>query len=310
MQFEHKLKIADIVIALQSNLPLETVPQDAKTGQVSRHFETFFYKGRKSPDIIIKIRPASRFRYIHQPKKLFTAYHFQDGKANWEFLEKEGAYVYESHFKDKKQMLINSHFDRVAAYLFPDTPGKDLLRISAVVYDFLQILLMNYLAQRNLGIIVHSAGIKDVDGRGLLFPGSSGCGKTTTAKLWNTHTRAIVLNDDRVIIRRNNGRFLLYSSPWHGGFWDYRESSISPAPLTRVFFLHHSSRNVLQRISKKDAFNSLYPAIYPTFWDKKNLENVATFCQDLVNTVPCYSLGSVKKKEAIHFVRKHARSAV
>jgi hypothetical protein len=310
LRYEHKLKIADIIITLQSSLPLETRPLDPQIGRVARHFETFLYKGKKKTDINIKIRPTARFRHIHKPKKLFTAYHFQDGNTNWEFFEKDGVYIYESTFKEKKQMLINNRFDRVEAHLFPDTPDKKSLRASAIVYDFLQVLLINYLAQRDLGIVVHSAGVRDVDGRGLLFPGKSGCGKSTTAQLWHTHTRATVLNDDRVVIRRDNGKFFLYTSPWHGGFRDYRDSSMRSAPLTRIFFLYHSPRNVLRRISKKDAFNSLYSSLFTTFWDKGNMEKVAIFCQDLVNSIPCYNLGFVNNKEAVHFVRKHVRDAV
>jgi hypothetical protein len=63
-------------------------------------------------------------------------------------------------------------------------------------------------------------------------------------------------------------------------------------------------RNRVRQIFEKEAFNLLYPALFPTFWDKECLENIVSFAQDLLNSVPCYSLGFVNDKRVIGFVRK------
>jgi len=74
--------------------------------------------------------------------------------------------------------------------------------------------------------------------------------------------------------------------------------------LDKIFFIYHASKNTVREVSKKEAFNLLYPAIFPTFWDKKCLENIASFCQDLIKDIPCYSLGFVNDERVIRFVRK------
>ncbi|GAF88373.1 unnamed protein product, partial [marine sediment metagenome] len=150
----------------------------------------------------------------------------------------------------------------------------------------------------------HAIGVKDLDGRGLLFAGKSGCGKSTTARLWHKRSKAMVLNDDRIIVRKVRGKFLIYGSPWHGEFSDYLTSRIESASLEKLFFIHHSLKNTVRRISQKKAFSVLYPALFPTFWDKECLENIVSFCQNLIKSVPCYSLGFVGDKKIIEFVRK------
>ncbi len=201
-------------------------------------------------------------------------------------------------------MLVNKTFDKVTAYLLPKQNKGLVWNITDIIYDFLQVLLINYFAQRNSGIFTHSVGIKDVDGKGLLFAGKSGAGKSTTARLWHKHSKAMVLNDDRIIVRKVNGKFFIHGSPWHGEFSDYLGSRIETALLKKLFFIHHSPKNIATQIPPKPAFNLLYPALFPTFWDKECLENIAAFCDDLVKNVSCFNLGFAKDKSVIGFVRK------
>ena len=114
----------------------------------------------------------------------------------------------------------------------------------------------------------------------------------------------MVLNDDRIIVRKNDGKFFIYGAPWHGEFGDYLASRIDSAPIDKLFFIHHAPRNNVRHIREKEAFNSLYPAIFPTFWDKGCLENIVSFCQDLVEGTPCFSLGFVNDRRVIDFVRR------
>lgn len=300
-----KLKIADIIIELQSKFGLEPLTKEEQRRRVAERFNNFFYNGREKPHIRIKVKITDELPKIHKVKHVFTTYHFQDGSENWRLLKKDGAYIYKNPLKDKRQlMLINRSFDRITAYLLPKKHKGRVWRIDDIIYDFLQVLLINYFALHKKGIFVHSIGVKDLDGKGLLFAGKSGCGKTTTAKLWHSNSKAMVLNDDRIIVRKFNGKFFIYGSPWHGEFSDYLYSKIESAPLEKLFFIHHAPKNIAREISQKKAFNLLYPALFPTFWDKENLENVVSFCESLIKHIPCYSLGFVNNKKVIGFVRK------
>lgn len=305
MKTKVKLKIADIIIKIQSRFGLEPLTKQEQKDRVAERFNNFFYDGRQKPHIKIKVKIVNKLPKIYRAKHVFTTYHFQDRSENWRLLKKDDTYIYKSPLKEKKQlMLVNRTFDRIVAYLLPKKHKGWVWRVDDIIYDFLQVLLINYFALHKKGIFVHSIGVKDLDGKGLLFAGKSGCGKTTTAKLWHNNSKAMVLNDDRIIVRKNNGKFFIYGSPWHGEFSDYLYSKIESAPLEKLFFIHHAPKNTVRQISQKKAFNLLYPALFPTFWDKEYLENIVLFCQGLIKNVACYSLGFVNNKKVIGFVRK------
>ena len=68
-------------------------------------------------------------------------------------------------------------------------------------YPLDELLLQGLLA-RGRGAEIHACGIADGSGRGLLFVGQSGAGKTTMARLWEGERGITVLSDDRIILRR------------------------------------------------------------------------------------------------------------
>ncbi len=305
MKTEVKLKIADIIIEMQSDFAFEQLTKEEQRLQVAERFNNFFYSGKKEPDILVNVEIVDKLPQIRKAEPVFITYHFQDGSENWRLLKKGNTYIYKSPLKDKRQlMLVNETFDRVTAYLLPKKDKGWVWGLSDIIYDFLQVLLISYCAQEKRGIFTHAVGVKDLDGRGLIFAGKSGSGKSATARLWHKHSKAMVLNDDRIIVRKVNGKFFIYGSPWHGEFSDYLASRIKSAPLKKLLFIHHSLKNTARSLSEKSAFNFLYPTLFPTFWDRECLENIVSFCQDLIRSVPCYSLGCVNDKKVIGFVRK------
>lgn len=310
MFYNVKLQIAGVIIQMHSKYEVglkdDVSASDKKTSdnEPGERYKNFLYKGEREPDIKIKVELVKKLPDTKRIKSIFITTHFQDGSENWRLLRRNGGFIYKSPVESKKvYATINRTFDRTTIYLLPKKEKGYVWNIADIIYDFLQVLLINYLAQRNDGIFTHAFGVRDLDRKGLLFAGKSGCGKSTTARFWHKHSKAMVLNDDRIIVRKFNGKFFIHGSPWHGEFSDYLASRIESAPLKKLFFIHHSPKNIARQISEKRAFSLLYPALFPTFWDKEYLENVASFCQDLVKKVPCYSLGFVNDKKVIGFVR-------
>jgi len=317
-----KLKIADVVIQVESHFPLEQpTKKEEQPHQAAERYKNFFYKGGKTPDIRINLEIVEKLPRILKAKPVFITYHFENGSENWRLFKKDNTYIYKSPQKNKKQvMLINRTFDRVSAYLLPKEEKvaltdkrREFIKknkgfvwdISDIIYDFLQVLLINYLAvTKKDGIFTHAFGVKDTRKSGLLFAGKSGSGKTTLAKIYHKHSKAIVLNDDRIIVRRKNDNFYIYGSPWHGDFSDYLMSRIESARLKHIFFLRKSKENSAKPISMSRAFKFLYPAMFPTFWDREGMEMISIFLTDLLSKVTCFRLKFKKNKSVIDFVRK------
>ncbi len=319
---EVNLKIADVIIRMQSRFPLEQLTkEEEQTHQAAERYKNFFYKGRQIPHIVIKVEIVDRLPEITKANPVFITRHFQDGSENWRLLRKDNTYIYKSPLKDKKQlMLVNEAFNRVTAYLLPkeqkialtgkrrefikDNKGF-VWNTSDIIYDFLQVLLINYLAvTRKDGIFTHSMGVKDISKNGLLFTGKSGAGKSTLARTYYKHSKALVLNDDRIVVRKIKNDFYIYGSPWHGDFSDYLMSRIEKAKLKGIFFLQKAKENSVKAISSGKAFKFLYPAMFPTFWDRKGTQIIALFLSELLSEVDCFRLKFRKDKSVIDFVRR------
>lgn len=299
------LKIADLIIRLESKFPLKKLNKEEQEVLFSERYKNFIYSGNSHPDILIKIKIVPRLPKIIERKTIFITHHFQDGEENWRLLKVGNYYIYSSPLKDKLIWArINKGFDNITAYLVPDKNNNWAWKYEDIVYDFLQVVLISYFAQRKKGVFAHAVGIKDVNKAGLIFIGKSGAGKSTIARIWYSRSKAIILNDDRIIIRKNKGGFFIYGSPWHGAFSDYLASRIESAQLKKIMFIYHSKKNKVSSVSGRHAFVSLYPAMFPPFWDKGFLDNASSLFQELIKCVPCYKMGFRNDEKVISFVRK------
>lgn len=151
------------------------------------------------------------------------------------------------------------------------------------------------------GILVHSAGII-LNGEGIIFSGISGAGKTTISRLWQKRGDVTLLSDDRIIIRKENGQYFVYGTPWPG---EGRASSSEKAPLKRVLFLSKAAQNTLILIEKKEALRRLVTQCFPALWDRRIIDFAIKFCAELVGDIPCFSFGFVPNESAVEFIEKN-----
>jgi hypothetical protein len=294
------LRIADVVIHVRSKFPGKLFSK-----KDSWRLQNFIYQGDEKPDITLDVHVVDKLPGLAGAKKFFTTIHPQTRTLSWSLYKKNGRYVLRS-FRAETQhdVVLNAAFDRGTAY-FPSGASKKsswAWDIDILIHDAIQIILINYLTQRD-GIFLHAVGLKDVDGTGRVFVGESGAGKSTTARLWHTNSRAVILNDDRIIVRKRDGNFIIYGSPWHGDFNDYLATRTGSAVIPCLHFIYHCKKNVLKPISKGQAFGLLYPNIFPVFWNKEGVKRTLSFCHDMIESLPCRSLGFRKEKSVIRFVR-------
>lgn len=294
-----KMQIAGIIIQMESKFKGELFARED-----GWRYDSFVYEGTQKCHIILKVKVVDKLPKLSGAKRLFLTIHPDSNKNNWSLHKKKRSYILRTFVLNKKQhIVLNFAFDEGTVYVLPDKEGNLKWRLRDIVYDSLQIILINYLIQRD-GVIVHAIALKDTDNKGIIFAGRAGSGKSTLARLWHKHSRAMILNDDRIIIRKIKERFFIYGSPWHGDFNDYLVSTVDSAKLTKLLFIHHARKNSLKSVSGKESFNLFYPSIFPAIWDKKGLSKTIIFCQDLLKNIPSYSLGFSRDKKIIDFVRK------
>lgn len=145
-------------------------------------------------------------------------------------------------------------------------------------------LLMIHRLSRGEGVEVHAVGVVDESGRGHLFLGHSGAGKSTTAQLWNSLPGAQVLSDDRMILRGHNGAIWMYGTPWHG---DAGVAAPQCAPLSRMYLLEHAGRNELIPMHKGQAAAELFARSFVPYHSSVGLEFTLSFVDRVAQRTPC-----------------------
>ena len=215
--------------------------------------------------------------------------------ANGELLFDSGA-VWRL-FRDRDRFRIE-----LRSWAFGDDPYKialfdssftrgEILHTPAVAhlnpldYPLDEILIANLLG-RGRGVELHSCGVIDREGRGHLFVGMSGAGKTTTARLWGDAASGIV-SDDRVIVREENGAMWMYGTPWHG---EAELSMPGGAPLAGVYLLVQSPSTSIEPLPHPVAVARLFGCAFPPFYDADAVAFTLEFLERLADRVPVREL--------------------
>jgi radical SAM protein with 4Fe4S-binding SPASM domain len=135
------------------------------------------------------------------------------------------------------------------------------------------------------GAFIHAAGVS-LKGRGLLFAGPSEAGKSTIVKMLKG--RAKILCDDRIIVRKETGGFLIHGTWSHGEIPDVSPDS---APLSALFFLRQSRQNRLERIrDPKAVLKDLLPRLVRPLVTADWWERALALAGGIVAEIPCYNM--------------------
>lgn len=100
-----------------------------------------------------------------------------------------------------------------------------------------------------------------VDGECYLFTAKSGTGKSTHTKLWRKllKDRAVMVNDDKPLIRADRNGVTIFGTPYNG---KHRLSTNIAVPLKAVCLLERSQDNHIRQITKEEAYMILVQQTY------------------------------------------------
>ena len=152
-------------------------------------------------------------------------------------------------------------------------------------YPLDQLLLMYHLAERG-GVLTHAAG-GAIHGVGMIFPGRSGAGKSTISRQLVGVPGVQLLSDDRMIVRKMEGGFRAFGTPWPG---DAKIAVNDSAPLRAICFLAHGAEHKLAEITPAKAMELLMPVTSLPWFDKDVLPSALATCEELVSTVAAFQL--------------------
>lgn len=138
------------------------------------------------------------------------------------------------------------------------------------------------------GIIFHSSAIA-VDGNAYLFTAPSGTGKSTHARLWREllGDKAIMINDDKPIIRYIDGDFYVYGTPWNG---KHRLDTNGRAKIKAICAIRQAKENSIRKADCSEMLITiLNQTIRPTEVDK--VDKLFGLIDKMLGSVDLYSMG-------------------
>jgi AAA domain len=151
-------------------------------------------------------------------------------------------------------------------------------------YPLDELVMIHRLA-RGEGVEIHAVGVVDEAGRGHLFVGHSGAGKSTLARLWLRESSALVLSDDRIILRQRGGRIWMHGTPWHG---DAGIASPEAAPLCGAYLIEHGSRPELRALPKGRAVAELLARSFVPHYSAEAMDFTLGFLARVARETPCF----------------------
>lgn len=155
--------------------------------------------------------------------------------------------------------------------------------------------LCDYTLSEVDGIIFHSSAIM-VDDEAYLFTAPSGTGKSTHTRLWREllGDRAVMINDDKPIIRYIDGDFYVYGTPWNG---KHRLDTNARAKIKAICKIYQAKENTITKADSTEMLLTiLNQTIRPTELDK--MDKLLNIIDKMLTSVKLYSLGCNISREA------------
>ena len=158
------------------------------------------------------------------------------------------------------------------------------------------MMLMFALSTACRDALLMHASVTMKDGKGYLFLGKSGTGKSTHSQLWiNNIGGCELLNDDNPVLRVVDGQVHVYGTPWSGKTPCYRNVDV---PVGAIVDLHQAKKNVIRRQSMLEAYASIYVSFSGYRFIKSMANGLHATNEKIVSSVPCYSLDCLPNAEA------------
>lgn len=147
---------------------------------------------------------------------------------------------------------------------------------------------------------LHSSLVRRAQGDALLFTAPSGTGKSTQAGLWEQFAGADTLNGDRSILRRVDGVWTAFGSPFAGTSGIYRNEH---APVRALIVLRQAPENTIRRLSLAEAFRAIYSESVLPRWNTGAHQHVIALVTAIVAEVPVYQLACTPDERAVALLR-------
>lgn len=172
-----------------------------------------------------------------------------------------------------------------------------------VLNNFL-MMLYAFNAARHHTLLMHASVVATETGKGYLFLGKSGTGKSTHTGLWlQQFSDCHLLNDDNPIVHVDSlgKQATVFGSPWSGKTPCYRKESMTVGAFVR---LEQAPQNEIEQERAAHAFATLLPSCSCLKQNKEIYNAIVTTVTELATLAPVYHLKCLPDCEATELCRK------
>ncbi len=149
-------------------------------------------------------------------------------------------------------------------------------------------------------MLIHASHI-DYNGKGILFIGQSGIGKTTQAELWEKYRGAKIVNGDKAFVRITDKGIYAYGTPWKGSsIYCLNEKS----KIKAIVVLSQSDNNSIRRLSQIEATQMFLPHVFMPRWDEQCVSDMLETFDKVINDISVWHLTCRPDEEAVAITKK------
>ena len=187
-------------------------------------------------------------------------------------------------------MQSTSDFFQNTLSLYGGSQQQSYALVNALMAAFTFSSAAHHILMMHASVIVHQ-------GKGFLFLGKSGTGKSTHARLWLQHiSDCELLNDDNPAIRiSEKGEILVYGTPWSGKTPCYRNLHF---PIQAFVRLEQYPRNVIRKEIPLQAFSSILSSSSNMIWDPPFHRLITQTVEQVAMNTHSYYLKCLPDQEA------------
>ena len=281
-QFSSRVLIADYLIELKSECPIE----------LEEGYDLFLSEdNERKADVKIECFSGISDNPFENGELVFEAENEEQKYYSIYRVGSElGFVIYNQQDKGKIQQtaILDSTFTNWKVY-------SELIDnvITPLKYP-LGPIVMHYMTLHSDAVMMHASCA--YDGKNArIFTGFSGAGKSTMSKIWS-ETQNQIVNDDRLIVRRQGDSYFVYNTPM------YYVDRPKKAPLSAVYLISHSPENKIKKLNGALAMTRMMAFSIQNNFDKEYIQTRLNFFSNLCSVIPVYDLGFVPDKNVVDFV--------
>jgi len=199
----------------------------------------------------------------------------------------------------KEYRCFESHGKCYLCYEADLKHGELLLRedntgtAGAFAFEYAGRIVPEVLLERNI-MTMHGV-LLEHRGKGIILTADSGVGKTTHARLWRDTKNALIINGDRVSLKREAQGWTGYGLPWSGSSGEQLNRSVPVSALVQIV---RGQENRAERLQGAEAFQVVLGQLLTPAWEPELAAKAVDMAAALTEECPVWRLHCKPEAEA------------